>query len=280
MTQVRKLSLVDLSREATQLINQLEAAERKNPVWNRLLSMRRRTFLTIREIYEDPAGFPFIDSNRLGGFSQLTEQEHITLEQANCASGLDMIEGLQSGDDQDVLGRLRELDAFCHNLFTAEDIDLALDLRTVRLVEELLAEKPKAKLGPIAASVFCAPVQTSGKTDYVDMLVRGDRRPLVGVDGPDVHDKCLERITKVVDIGKKDKKSNGWKLLQEEYPRDDLLGKLREWFIARHELSHGHALQLRSADHDVSHDVSEQLRQEESQSQAGSQVNRFSGPQM
>ena len=288
MRQVMQLSLPDLAREARQLITQLEAPERQNLVWKRLCMLRRKGFYATREVYEQPPGFPFIDGQLLSDFGQRSTQGQIILGQANLASVLDIVESIQFDENFNILEGIAALDDFSHKLFSefgdkAKNLELSLNIRTLRLIEELAAQKPKGGINALLASVLCEPIEMHGKIDYPHLFANGPFRPIGHREEDAVADACHDRIVHILQATKKDKKNNGLKALRETFPNGKILEELRDWVlkIYRQSLATVEASQFQTGPGalDVYYDANEQLRQEESQSQDGSTINRFSGPQ-
>ena len=234
-----RLNLPDLSRAADKLVNQVRDPKRETALYRHMLKVQRKAFFAMRETYEQPEGYPFIDSHRYDDFGQHTAEGASIVGRANLASALDIVEGLEAGtiDEGDIAARLAELDDFFHLLFkpfgdNANDIELSLNVRTLRLIETLAAQKPNAQLNPALAAVFCEPFECRGKVDYPSLLINGPHRPLGHRDGDDVDEVREERIKEIISVARKDRHASVVAQLRTVFPRDKILGELASWIIA------------------------------------------------
>lgn len=285
--QVMRLSLPDLANATGKLVNQLRNPQRGSRVYEYMLGSKRKVFLATRETYEGDS--PFIDADQSGDFGQHTNMGASILGSANLASALDIVEMLQSKNEQGVLGQLIELDEFFHKLLVPSDdnapeVDLSLDIRTLRLIETLAAKKQKGDIKPTIASIFCENFESRGKTDYPHLFMNAPRRPLGHREDDDVYDSCSDRITDIIGMTK-DKRVSAVNRLRENFPQESILEELRKWLLSAYDstVARGSSRRVSSTPkraEDEFYDAEERPSGDDADSEVVSQIVRAESQQM
>lgn len=230
------LTLPDLSYGAKQLLKVLAVDKSKlTGVQKKLLQMKRKAFLSTREIYTGPT-MPqfFLDWSwfeQVHGESKVEPESSTTLVTANLAILLSTIYGIENGEEVDIKTWLEEMDVSIPFLFREEgsrdgDVDVALMIRTALAITKLADAKGKAKQAPqdIVISVFC---ESDAPGAAAARIVNGPFRELAGENSQATAKASSDRAEALYRLAK-DKKS-AVQSLQAAFPMEDLLDLLKTW---------------------------------------------------
>lgn len=230
------LTLPDLAYGAKQLLKVLAVDTSKlTGVQKKLLQMKRKAFLSTREVYATPT-MPqfFLDWSwfeQVHGESSVEPESSTALVLGNLAILLNTIYGIENGEDVDVRAWLDELDVSVPFLFREEgsrdgDVDVALSIRTALTISKLADAKGKTKQTPqeTIVSVFC---ESDAPGTAPARIVNGPFRELAGENSDATAKASSDRAEALYRLAK-DKKS-AVQSLNAAFPVEDLLDLLKTW---------------------------------------------------
>lgn len=244
--QIMSHNLLDLYKTANDLIKRLQHIDPNSRIFLAILQKKRSAFILNRDIFESSkAPAPYVDwawLDKLDKSAEFAKAGKTILAFANLVTTIDAVESLRSGADIDPLPFLEQLDAAFPQLLIHPDSnnynngysDLALGIRTVRLVETLAATKTNADPRNVIASVFCTPTTDRKKKDYAKLFSHGPFKNLGGQSNDLQDEQCADRIKEALLAIHHDRSTFGVAQLRAKFPLSDVLDNLREWLLNMH----------------------------------------------
>ncbi|KAF4466062.1 hypothetical protein FALBO_7075 [Fusarium albosuccineum] len=237
---ILELSVPDLARAADDLMEYMGKGDSDQRVFVGRLEIKRRTFYSIRNEYDDES-MPFIDWALFLGASPREGQETAdkAIARTNVVTALDQLLILQHDNSLDALSFLQALDPLFPAYFVPKghrfyDSKCTLDLRTGLLIELLSQQTSKADYHEIIANIFCQDFYETER-DYPSLFAGGNFRELGEDTDEDLDELCSTRITEILDIITKTKKHDRISQLKKKFPQNELLRDLRDWLINMYE---------------------------------------------
>lgn len=233
-------SLPDLMKVADSMIKAFaEDEEIRRKPWNQKLFKTRRTyFCDLRQPFEEPAGFPFVDTENLD-FMDFSGGDIQDIGYVNLATALDIVDQIQSEEEVNAREHLTQLDEFLPKLFDpfafGDAIDHSLNIRTLlfirTLAEEIDASRTpikNTKFWDLLTAAFIDPEAIGKKPDYAGLWENGPFKPL-GHSGDEESDRsCSARVQQIYEVWRGAPKTRGLAKLRDEFPFGSIIDELRE----------------------------------------------------
>ncbi|KAH8677074.1 hypothetical protein BGZ61DRAFT_536020 [Ilyonectria robusta] len=226
----------DLINTTEELMKRFENANYDDPVFRGLVAVKRSAFVGARQVFEEKRTSPFIDwaqAHEIFKNEDVIAAAATAMVRANIVTALDEVLNLEAGQQLDPFPLLNKLNSYFPSLFIIsremfQHTQLTLDIRTWYLIEVINSQVEKPDFFKIIADIFCEPDDSQ---TYLQRFVRGPFKSLGEDSDENIEELCSDRITKLILIIKKDKKTYGAGQLKELFPLVRLLDDLKTWLI-------------------------------------------------
>ncbi|KAI9163348.1 hypothetical protein HJFPF1_04956 [Paramyrothecium foliicola] len=235
--QIMALSLTDLLKASKDLLELLTSPSVKDPVLQGRLRIKKNTFLSVREVYEDqdePMFLDVVETSRRIPHAEPFIEPLVVLEHTNLTSAFG-IAGilLDEGPVDELLVTLESLDKFpiifphgASNIQGSESMHLAI--RTLHVIEALAKAPHDEDPYEVVASIFC---EQDDERVAVARLSEGPFRSLAGRRGLDVDELCSSRVDDIVSAIGRNERDFGVKGLRAKFPINNLLEDFKQWVL-------------------------------------------------
>ncbi|KPM40469.1 hypothetical protein AK830_g6094 [Neonectria ditissima] len=231
---IMERSLPDLVHTTEELMSRLKDADYDDPIFRGLVNVKKGAFVSARENFEESKTSPLIDwaqALEIFDTEESSETAAAAIVRANMVTALDEVLTLKAEPLSDAFPLLEKLNSWFPSLFVVsremfEHPRLTLDIRTWYLIEVLKGQKSEPNYRQIIANVFCEPADG---LSFPQRFSSGPFRTLGESVDEDLEELCADRISKIIPLIKKDKRTYGVGQLQHLFPFRSLLDDLETW---------------------------------------------------
>lgn len=235
-------TLPELASHAGKIVDwHRQPSDARQKQWNKAAYHIKSMYLgNMRKAFQEPDDWPFIEPENLRSVL-FSDAELRDIGFVNLATALDLVEGLQApveGVDTDDSTLLGQLDDVLHRLYEpfgfGNSLRISLNIRSLRFMKALEDELPttkaqikKAKVSELLANYFIEPSALEGKPDYVSLFAEGPYRDIGHGEDDAVDESCQDRVAVLLKLWNEAGKGAGLAKLQDKFPLDVTLDKLR-----------------------------------------------------
>lgn len=240
-------SLPDLTKVADSIIKFFEDDEEiRRKLWNQKLFKTRRTyFCDLRQPFEEPSGFPFVDAENLD-FMEFSGGDIKDIGYVNLATALDIVDRIQNEEEVNAREHLAQLDEFLPKLFDpfpfGDAIDFSLNIRTLLFIRTLAEEIEgsrtpikNTKFWDLLTAAFIDPEAIGKKPDHAGLWENGPFKPLGHAGDEDPDRSCSARVQQIFEVWRGAPKTRGLDKLRDEFPFGSIIDELRDHILRVYE---------------------------------------------